>query len=94
MEAIDRGIIMDVGHGAGSFRWNVATAALEQGMRPNNQYGFATGSINAGMKNQLNVMSKLLNLGMSLEAVVEASTWKPAQVIKIDEELGHLSEKP
>ena len=92
MEAIDRGIIMDVGHGGGSFRWNVATAALEQGMRPQTiSTDLHTGSINAGMKNQLNVMSKLLNLGMSLEEVVEASTWNPAQVIKIEKELGHLS---
>ena len=92
MEAIDRGIIMDVGHGGGSFRWNVATAALEQGMRPQTiSTDLHTGSINAGMKNQLNVMSKLLNLGMSLDEVVKASTWKPAQVIKIDDELGHLS---
>ena len=32
-----------------------------------------------------------MNLGMSLQEVVEAATWKPAQVIK-REELGHLSE--
>lgn len=92
MEAIDRGIIMDVGHGGGSFRWNVAVAALEQGMRPQTiSTDLHTGSMNRGMKNQLNVMSKLLNLGMSLDEVIEASSWKPAQVVQIDGELGHLS---
>ena len=37
-----------------------------------------------------NVMSKFLNMGMSLQQVIAASTWRPAQVIK-REELGHLS---
>jgi len=37
------------------------------------------------------VVSKFLNLGMSLPDVVKASTWKPAQVIQ-REDLGHLSE--
>ena len=92
MKAIDRGIIMDVGHGAGSFRWRVATAALKQGMQPQTiSTDLHTGSMNGAMKNQLNVMSKFLNLGMSLQEVVEASTWKPAQVVQIEEELGHLS---
>jgi dihydroorotase len=47
--------------------------------------------MNGGMKNMLNVVSKMLNMGMSLKEVIEASTWKPAQVIG-REELGHLSE--
>jgi dihydroorotase len=33
------------------------------------------------MKDQLSVMSKFLNMGMSLAEVIKASTWKPAQVI-------------
>ncbi|MDA0345878.1 MAG: amidohydrolase/deacetylase family metallohydrolase [Verrucomicrobia bacterium] len=91
-KAIKRGLIFDVGHGAGSFRWSVAIPALEQGMRPQTiSTDLHTGSMNRGMKNQLNVMSKLLNIGMTLEEVILASTWKPAQVIKMDEDLGHLS---
>ena len=43
------------------------------------------------MKNMLNVMSKFLNMGMELQDVIKASTWKSAQVIK-REDLGHLSE--
>jgi len=42
------------------------------------------------MKDMTNVMSKFLNMGMTLEQVVRASTWHPAQQIKrLD--LGHLS---
>jgi dihydroorotase len=91
-KAVERGIIMDVGHGAGSFRWYVAIPALEQGLKPQTiSTDLHTGSMNGGMKNQINVMSKFLNIGMSLQEVIEASTWKPAQVIHIEEELGHLS---
>ena len=43
-----------------------------------------------GMKDMTNVMSKFLNLGMSLQDVIARSTWKPAQVIKRTD-LGHLS---
>src|SRR5438045_9764511 len=46
--------------------------------------------MNASMKNQLDVMSKFLLMGMSLKEVIKASTWAPAQVIK-HEELGNLS---
>jgi dihydroorotase len=48
------------------------------------------GSINAGMKDQLNVMSKFLNMGMTLEDVIYRSTWNPARIIH-REQLGHLS---
>jgi len=37
----------------------------------------------------LNVMSKLLNIGLTEQEVIAASTWKPAQVIN-REELGNL----
>jgi dihydroorotase len=43
------------------------------------------------MKDMTNVMSKILNLGSSIEDVVRMSTWKPAETIKRPE-LGHLSE--
>jgi dihydroorotase len=46
--------------------------------------------MNAGMKDQLNVMSKFLNIGMNLQQVIAASTWRPAQVIH-QEYLGHIS---
>lgn len=92
LEAQERGIIFDVGHGGGSFFYDVAIPAFEQGLRPNTiSTDIHRSSMNDGMKNQLNVVSKMMNMGMSLQEVIEASTWKPAQVIQ-REELGHLSE--
>lgn len=90
-EAQKRGIVFDVGHGGGSFWFSQAKPALEQGIKPNTlSTDLHTGSMNAGMKDLLNVMSKFMNLGLSLEEVVEKTTWKSAQTIN-REELGHLS---
>jgi dihydroorotase len=90
-EAQKNGIIFDVGHGGGSFRFSQAIPALKSGFIPNTiSTDIHTGSMNAGMKDLLNVMSKFLNMGMNLQQVIAASTWLPAQVIHKDD-LGHLS---
>lgn len=87
-----RGVIFDVGHGGGSFMWPVAEAAFKQGFPPDSiSTDLHTGSMNAGMKDMLNVASKVLNEGVSLYDVVKMSTWAPAQEIKRPE-LGNLSE--
>jgi dihydroorotase len=87
-----RGVLFDVGHGGGSFYWNVAKPLTEQGFWPDSiSTDLHTGSMNAGMKDMANVMSKLLNLGAPLEEVVKLSTWNPARQIQRPE-LGHLDE--
>lgn len=91
LKAQQRGIIMDVGHGGGSFVYEQAVAAIQQGLKPNTiSTDLHTGSMNAGMKDMITVMSKLLNIGLSFEELITASTWKPAQVIH-KTEYGHLS---
>jgi dihydroorotase len=91
MEAQARGIIFDLGHGGGSFVFEQALPAMEQGFMPNSiSSDLHTGSMNGGMKDMLNIMSKLMNMGMSLQEAVASSTWKPAIYIQ-REELGHLS---
>jgi dihydroorotase len=89
--ARDRGIVFDVGHGGGAFSWGQAVPASQQGFFPDViSTDLHRISMNGGMKDMTNVMSKFLNLGMSLQQVIHASTWRPAQVIR-REELGHLS---
>ncbi|MGC8792209.1 MAG: amidohydrolase family protein, partial [Bryobacteraceae bacterium] len=86
-----RGVIFDLGHGGGSFVFRQAAPAMRQGFPPDTiSTDLHVGSMNAGMKDMLNVMSKMLNLGMSLEEVILRSSWRPAQVIH-REELGHLT---
>ena len=90
-EARKRGVIFDVGHGGGSFLWRQAVYAVKQGFIPDSiSTDLHITSMNAGMKDMLNVMSKFLNLGLSLDDVVGRSTWNPAREIK-REEFGNLS---
>ena len=87
-----RGVLFDVGHGGGSFFWNIAVPAVEQGFWPDTiSTDLHVGSMNSGMKDISNVMSKMLILGMPLKDVIAATTWRSAQTIKRPE-LGNLSE--
>jgi dihydroorotase len=92
LAAKEKGILFDVGHGGEGFWFNQAVPALEQGFWPNT---FGTDlhkfSMNAGMKDMLNVMSKFLNMGMPLEDVLLRGSWNAAKAIRRDD-LGHLSE--
>lgn len=91
LEAQKRGIIFDVGHGGGAFSWSQAIPAFKQGFLPDViSSDLHDQSMNAGMKDMTNVMSKFLALGMELKDVIERSTWAPAKVIKRPD-LGHLS---
>lgn len=86
-----RGIIFDVGYGGASFNFSQAIPALKAGLYPNTiSTDLHTGSMNASMKGQLEVMSKFLLMGMPLPEVIKASTWNAATAIK-REELGHIS---
>ena len=90
-EAQKRGVIFDVGHGGGAFSWAQAVPAFQQGFYPNViSSDLHDQSMNSGMKDMANVMSKFLALGMNLQDVILRSTWNPAQVIKRPD-LGHLS---
>lgn len=90
-EARKKGIIFDVGYGGASFNFTQAIPAMKAGFWPNTiSTDLHTGSMNASMRDQLNVMSKFLLMGMPLQEVIKASTWTSAQVIH-HEELGNLS---
>lgn len=92
LEAQERGIEFGVGHGGGSFDYDAAVPATEAGLWPDAiSTDLHSGSMNGGMKNMTNVMSKFLELGMGLEEVIRASTWEPAQIIQRPE-LGNLDE--
>ena len=82
-EARKRGVIFDVGHGGGSFSWRQAVPAVKQGFLPDSiSTDLHVQSMNAGMKDMLNVMSKFLSLGVTVQQVIARSTWHPAREIR------------
>ena len=91
LDAQNKGVLFDVGHGGVGFWFDQAIPALKQGLLPNS---FGTDehrtSMNAGMKNMLNVMSKYLTIGMTIPDIIASGSWKPAKSIK-REDLGNLS---
>jgi len=91
IEGRKRGVIFDVGHGGGSFAWRIVVPAIQQGFLPDSiSTDLHIGSMNAGMKDMLNIMGKFLALGISVDDVIAWSTWNPAREIH-HEDLGNLS---
>jgi len=90
LAAQKKGVLFDVGHGGAGFWFSQAVPAFQQGLIPNS-FGsdLHRFSMNAGMKNMLNIMSKYMAIGMPLEDVIAHATWNAAKSIK-REDLGNL----
>ena len=90
--AKQRGVIIDVGHGGGSFDFTVCEPAMQQGMPPDTiSSDIHSVSINTpGYPTLPWVLSKFLALGMSLEDVVAKATIEPAKIIGRMSGLGTL----
>jgi len=85
-----RGVIFDLGFGAGSFYWYVAVPAIQQGFVADSiSTDLHISSMNSGLKSMANAMSSVLNLGPRIEQVIAMSTWNPAREIKRSD-LGNL----
>jgi dihydroorotase len=90
-EARERGVIFDVGHGAGSFWFRNAVPAMEQGFMPDSiSTDLHTGNIHGVVLDMQTTMNKILNIGMPLQEVIYRSTVTPAREIG-HPELGNLS---
>ena len=90
-EAQKRGIIFDVGHGGGAFHFAQAVPSIRQGFIADViSSDLHTGSMNSGMKDMTNLLSKFMAMGLSVQDVILRATWKPANVIKRTD-LGNLS---
>jgi dihydroorotase len=89
VEARRRGVIFDVGHGAGSFWFRNALPAVKQGFIPDSM------STDLHLEDftvlsMTEVMSKFLAMGVPLEDIIRRSTVNPASEIRRPE-LGTLS---
>jgi dihydroorotase len=91
-EARKRGVLFDVGHGSGSFWFRIAVPAIQQGFLPDTiSTDIHKDSVMLPRANLITTMSKFLNIGVTLEQVIERVTVRPAKAIRRPE-LGTLSE--
>ena len=81
-EARTRGVRFDVGHGAGSFTWRTAEAALADGFRPDTiSSDLHRFNIAAPVHDLATTLSKFLLLGLSIDEVVAMATTAPATAL-------------
>jgi dihydroorotase len=88
--AAERGVVFDVGHGAGSFSFDTATQALADGFPPTT---ISTDLHSESLSTAVDLpttMSKFLALGLPLATVVGMATARPAEVLGREGHLGTL----
>lgn len=91
LEARERGVIFDIGHGMASFSVSVARRMLDQGFAPDTISSDVHTLCVEGPAFDLPVtMSKFLSLGMPLSDVIHAATRAPADAVRRSD-LGRLS---
>ena len=90
-EAVKKGVNLDVGHGRGSFSFDVAKKALSQGVSPSTiSSDLHRYNIFGPVYSLATTISKFLHLGLSLEETLAKVTSVPAKLLGIDERLGCL----
>jgi dihydroorotase len=89
--AWESGIIMDIGHGAGSFSFETAEALIGAGYRPDViSSDIHQLSIQGPLFDMPTCLSKFLALGMAFPDLIRAATARPAEVLGLQHELGTL----
>jgi dihydroorotase len=92
LAARQRGVLFDVGHGAGSFNFEIARKALGQGFLPDTiSTDIYQASIDGPVFDMPTTMSKMLYLGMSFEDILARSTAAPARIINRLPGMGSLA---
>src|SRR5208282_268636 len=75
LEARKRGVLFDVGHGAGSFSFDVMERCIKQGFLPDTiSSDLYSANINGPVYDLLTTLSKFMLLGMNLEDVIARAT--------------------
>lgn len=89
--ALERGVLLDIGHGTGSFSFATADALVAQGVRPDTiSTDMHQQSVYGPMFDLPTTMTKFLLLGMPLIDVVRAATERPAEILGLAGEIGTL----
>ena len=90
-KAVEKCILFDVGHGAGSFAFDVAEAALAQDLQPGTiSSDLHKYNLHGPVYDLTTTLSKFLHLGLSIECVLEKATAAPARAMGMCDEIGTL----
>ena len=91
LEARERGVLFDVGHGAGSFSFDVMERCLKQGFLPDTiSSDLYSANINGPVYDLLTTLSKFLLLGISLRDVISRATINSSKVFNFGVNVGTL----
>ncbi|HEX2621800.1 MAG TPA: amidohydrolase/deacetylase family metallohydrolase [Phototrophicaceae bacterium] len=89
--AWDAGVIMDTGHGGGSFSFETAEVLMSAGYKPDViSSDMHQMSVHGPMFDLPTCLSKFMMLGMSFQEVIEAATVKAASAVGLQNEAGTL----
>lgn len=90
-EAMQRGLLLDIGHGGASFSFEVAELAIRQGILPHTISSdiYCKNRIKGPVYSLAHVMSKFLSIGMTLEQVLACVTHQAADALRLPGK-GHL----
>lgn len=91
IEARERGVIFDVGHGQSSFSFRAAAQLIEHGFLPDiissDVHAY---NISGPVYDLPTTMSKFLALGVDTDYIIRATTYMPAKAIGLENEIGSL----
>ncbi len=91
LDARQRGVLFDVGHGRYQFSWGTAETAIRHGFLPDTISSDLTKySVDTIVYDLPTVLSKFLSLGLSLADVIQRSTINPAAALGLSEHIGTL----
>jgi len=91
LEARERGVLLDIGHGLGSFSFDTARAMLSQGQHPDViSTDLYSANVDGPVHDLPTTLSKFLALGMDLGEVIAAATERPAAIVGKGDGLGRL----
>jgi len=91
-EARARGVLFDVGHGAGSFTWPIAEAAIADGFLPDTiSSDLHRFNVARPVHDLVTTLSKFLLLGLPLDGVVAMATTAPASALGRAGTIGSLA---
>lgn len=90
-DALERGVLLDIGHGEASFSFQTLRHAQAQGIMP---HVISTDvhkrNIDGPVYSLTHTLTKFLAMGYSLDEVIAASTISPARILGMEDEIGTL----